>query len=133
MEEGWDSHKKPVSVLGLSRRCACGDVCVRVFSRSVVSNSDRSPPGSSVHGIAHARILQWVAIFYSRGSSQPRDQIYVSCISCIGQPVLYHCATWEAPWEMHMSNGKSSMLSWLGYLGGWGLQKMTQVYASSLS
>ena len=35
-----------------------------------------------------------------------------------------------------MSNGESSMLSWLGYLGGrarWGLQTMTQVYASSLS
>ena len=81
-------------------------------------------------------MLQWVAVFYSRGSSQPRDQICVSCVSCIGQPVLYHCATWEAPLVMHTSNGESSMLSWLGYLGGrarWGLQKMTQVYASSLS
>ena len=31
------------------------------------------PPGSSVHGISQARILEWVAISYSRGSSQPRD------------------------------------------------------------
>ena len=41
-----------------------------------------SPPGSfSVHGIFHARILDWVAIFFSRGSSQPRDQTQVSHIA----------------------------------------------------
>ena len=34
---------------------------------------DCSPPGSSVHGISQARILEWVAIAFSRGSSQPRD------------------------------------------------------------
>ena len=37
-----------------------------------------SPPGSSVHGILQARILEWVAISFSRGSSQPRDQTQVS-------------------------------------------------------
>ena len=42
---------------------------------------DCSPPGSSVHGILQARILAWVAIPFSRGSSQPRDQIQVSCIA----------------------------------------------------
>ena len=41
---------------------------------------DCSPPGSSVHGILQARILEWVAISFSRGSSQPRDQTQVSCI-----------------------------------------------------
>ena len=40
-----------------------------------------SPPGSSVHGILQARILEWVTIFFSRGSSQPRDQTQVSCIA----------------------------------------------------
>ena len=44
---------------------------------------DYSPPGSSVHGILQARILAWVAISSLRGSSQPRDQTHVSCISCI--------------------------------------------------
>ena len=39
---------------------------------------DCSPPGSSVHGILQARILDWVAISFSRGSSQPRDQTQVS-------------------------------------------------------
>ena len=39
---------------------------------------DCSPPGSSVHGILQARILEWVAISFSRGSFQPRDQSRVS-------------------------------------------------------
>jgi len=42
---------------------------------------DCSPPGSSVHGILQARILEWVAIPFSRRSSWPRDQIQVSCIA----------------------------------------------------
>ena len=39
---------------------------------------DCSLPGSSVHGIFQARVLEWVAISFSRGSSQPRDQTWVS-------------------------------------------------------
>ena len=50
---------------------------------------DCSPPGSSVHGISQARILEWVAISSSRGSSQRRDQTHVSCILCLGRWVLY--------------------------------------------
>ena len=42
---------------------------------------DCSPPASSVHGILQARILEWVAISFSRGSSQPRDWTRVSCIA----------------------------------------------------
>ena len=44
---------------------------------------DYSPPGSSVHGIIQARILEWVAILFSRGSSQPRDRPQVSRIAVI--------------------------------------------------
>ena len=40
---------------------------------------DCSLPGSSVHGIFQARVLEWVVISFSRGSSQPRDQTQVSC------------------------------------------------------
>ena len=40
-------------------------------------------PGSCVHGIFHARKLEWAAISYSRGSSWPRDRTCVSCISCL--------------------------------------------------
>ena len=42
---------------------------------------DCSPPGSPVHGILQTRILEWVAVPFSRGSSQPRDQIHVSSIA----------------------------------------------------
>ena len=44
-------------------------------------------PGSSVHGVFQARILDWVAISFSRGSFQPRDKTH---ISCIGRQILYH-------------------------------------------
>ena len=58
---------------------------------------DHSLPGSSVHGIFPAWILEWVAISYSRGSPQFRDWTHISYISCIGRWILYHCSTWEAP------------------------------------
>ena len=48
---------------------------------------DCSPPGSSVHGILQAIILDWVAIPLSRGSSQLRDR---TCVSCIGRQILDH-------------------------------------------
>ena len=48
---------------------------------------DYSPPGSSIHGILQARILEWVTISSSRGSSQPRDW---TCISYFGRQILYH-------------------------------------------
>ena len=60
---------------------------------SLCNPLDCSPPGSSVHGFFQARILQWVAISFSKGSSWPRDQ---TCVSCIGRQILYHWATWEA-------------------------------------
>ena len=42
---------------------------------------DSSLPASSVHGIIQARILEWVAISFSRGSSQPRERTPVSCMA----------------------------------------------------
>ena len=50
---------------------------------------DCRPPGSSVHGILQARILEWVAVPSSRGSSQPSFQTCVSNVSCIDRWVLY--------------------------------------------
>ena len=62
-----------------------------------------TPPGSSVHGIFWARILEWIATSYSRGSSRPRGQTQVSCVSGIGGWILCHCTTWEAIYcaDMH--------------------------------
>ena len=51
---------------------------------------DCSLPGYSAHGILQARILEWVDISFSRGSSWLRDQICISYVSCIGRQVLDH-------------------------------------------
>ena len=73
---------------------------------------DCSPPGSSVHGIPQTRIQDWVAISFSMGSSQARDQ---TCISCLGRQILYYWAPWEAhllclPWaKMKWSHVTSNM------------------------
>ena len=68
-----------------------------------------SMPSSSVHGISQARILEWVAISFSRGSSWPRDRIHVSCI---GRWIPYHQTTREALrlWEIFriIQNSKST-------------------------
>ena len=88
--------------------CVCVRVCVCVcsviqFSHSVQSFSltlcepmHHNLPTSSVCGIFQARILEWVAISFSRGSFQPRDWTHISWVSCIGRQILYHCAPWEA-------------------------------------
>ena len=66
---------KPITAL-------CVWVCDVTQSCLTLCNPvDCSPPGSCVHGILQARILEWVAISFSRGSSQPRDQNQVSCIA----------------------------------------------------
>ena len=51
---------------------------------------DYSPPGSSVHGIVQARMLEWVAMTSSRGSSRPGIQTLISYVSCIGRWILNH-------------------------------------------
>ena len=49
---------------------------------------DYSPPGSSVHGILLARILEWVAMLRFRRSSQPSDRTCISCVSCTADRFL---------------------------------------------
>ena len=66
--------------------CVCVCVCVCV---TLCSPMDCIPPGSSVHGIFQARILEWVAMSSSRGSPPPRDQSLACCIFTTS-------ATWEA-------------------------------------
>ena len=67
---------------------------------------DYSPPNSSIHGISQARILEWVAISFSRGPSQPRDW---PCISCIGRRILNRWTTREAQaCSRHMGNAARS-------------------------
>ena len=61
---------------------------------------DCSLTGSSVHGISQARRPGWVDISFSRGSSWPKGQTCISCVSCISRWTFYHCATWEAPFSV---------------------------------
>ena len=61
---------------------------------SFATSMNRSPPDSLVHEISQPRILEWVAISFSRGSSWPMDQ---TCVSWIGRQILHHWTTREAP------------------------------------
>jgi len=76
----------------LSSPCAQLLSCVQFFGTPMHCN----PTGSSVHVIFQERILEWIAISFSRGSSQPRDQTCISWVSCIGTWILYHCTIWES-------------------------------------
>ena len=68
-------------------RKLCIHVCAWLLAKSLQScptfcdPMGRSLPGSSVHGILQTRMLEWIAIPFSRGSSQPRDQTWISCIA----------------------------------------------------
>ena len=65
--------------------CVCVCVCVCVVLGTLwcptVCDPMESPPGSSVHGVLQARILEWVTMPSSRGFSWPRDQTWVSCMA----------------------------------------------------
>ena len=58
---------------------------------------DCSPPGSSIHGISQARILEWVSMSFSKGSSWPRHR---TRISCVGRQILNQWAPGEAHWPL---------------------------------
>ena len=75
--------------------CVCARQVILQSCPTLCNPMNYSLPGSSVHGI-FSRILEWVAMPSSRESFQPRDQIYISCISYIGRQILYHWDIWEA-------------------------------------
>ena len=65
----------------ISHLCICDPCTVAQPCPTLCDPMDRGPPGSSVHGISQARILEWVAISSSRGSSWPRDRTCISGIA----------------------------------------------------
>ena len=110
--------------------CVCVCVCVCVRARVCVHSvtewcwslchaMDNSPPGSSVHWMSQARILEWIAISSSRGSSWPRDQTCISCVYSVGKWILHHCTTREAQ-SMPSSNIWKTQLPF-----PWGIRKMS--------
>ena len=70
---------------------ACVHVCMLSLRSymTLFDPVDCSTPGSCVHGILQARILEWTAISSSRGTSWPRDWTCSSCVSCIDRWILY--------------------------------------------
>ena len=78
---------KTPDILNLKRISVCAkslQLCT-----ALCDPMDCSPSDSSVHGILQARILEWVAIPFSRGSSWPRDRTHISYVSYIGRQILY--------------------------------------------
>ena len=75
-----------------------------------------SLPGSSVHGISLIRILEWVAISFSRGTSWPRDQTFVSCIAGISlhcRPIIYQLSHQDKPYvNNYLCPANSSVAFW---------------------
>ena len=91
----WHTHLSPALPRGSQstpENWTGGCVFVAQSRLTLCNPRDCSPPGFSVHGVSQARILEWLAIPFSRGSSQPRDQIRVSHT---GRRFLYHRATKE--------------------------------------
>ena len=68
----------------------CGHAKLLQSCLTLCNPMDPGPPGSSVHGILQARILEWLAMPSSRESSGSRDRTCVSYTSCFGKQVLYH-------------------------------------------
>ena len=88
--------------IGFHQLCTHTYINTYICASSVIQScltlcgpTDRSPLGSSLHGIFQAKILEWVSKPSSRGSSKPWDQTPVSCVSCTGRWILYY-TTWEA-------------------------------------
>ena len=87
---------------------ACHSFCVSESESEVLQlcptlcdPMDCSPPGSSVHGIFQARVLEYGAISFSRGSSQPRDQTRVSHTAgrCFTMWITTNCGKFLKRWE----------------------------------
>ena len=101
-------------------------IVVQLITRVRLSESmDCSPPGSSVHGILLAGILEWVAIRFCRGSSWPRDQTMVSCTAGKfftvwatkewSRSVVSDSATlWTAAYQASLSMGFFRQECWSG-------------------
>ena len=85
----WQVDSLPPSHLGSLQVTSC---CAKLFSRVQLSMTLWTIAWQTPlsRGFLQARILEWVAMLSSRGSSRPRDKTSVSIISCLGRWVLYH-------------------------------------------
>ena len=90
-------------------------VLVAQSCQTLCEPMDCLPPSSFVHGILQARMLEWVAIPFSRRSSQFRDRTHISCVSCICRWILYPLSHLRKPFlddtlvQSHSTMGASAM------------------------
>ena len=111
-EDVMDNSKNKFSTKCMSSCINILSVCLSAQScMTLYTHMDYSLPGSSVHGIPQARILEWVVDSSSKGSSQPRDQSHIFYVSCIGGQILYHTGSQSAKSQSHLSTGDCHCLS----------------------
>ena len=105
---------------GWEPSCTCACVQSLQSCPTLCDPMDCSPSGSSVHGILQTRILEWVALPCSRGSSRPRDRTPVSCVSCTAGIFFTteppgeeaHSCTWPAlPAPLGQGSGGENVLN----------------------
>ena len=89
---------RPFFTIWTIRNCVCVS---RLFMSDSLQPMDCGPPGSSVHEILQARVLEWVSIPFSRGASWPVDRIPVSCIADSSPPELS-----GSPWAIREATKK---------------------------
>ena len=77
-------------LVGITTPSVCMHAKLLQLCSTLCNPVDCSLLGFSVHGVIQARILEWVAMPSSKGSSQPRNQAFISYVSCISRHVLYH-------------------------------------------
>ena len=110
-----------VCTAGIVAPCCCCYWSVASVVLTLCHPMDHSPLGSSVHGIFLARILEWAATPFSKGSSQPRDQTHVSHFSCLASG-FFTC--WAAGTFFnlevsdHAEHGKSHSIHSIHLLSG---------------
>ena len=119
-----DEAKKKLSYI--KKEAGEGVTGAYVHAHSVVCDPmECSLPGSSVHGISQARMLEWVAMSFSRGSSCPRDWTHGSSVSCIGRQVLpaeqpgkhrrNKIQPWNQPGESPLGAQELILEEWAGF------------------
>ena len=115
------SYNTPGTILSVSRTlCVC--MCELLSCVQLCDPMDCSPPGSSVHGISQAKILEWVAML-SRGSSWPSDQTWVSRIA----------NGFFTTWATRRALQNIIPVDTWDNLGGWGLSYLPPAHEESQS
>ena len=108
-----------------------GRLCVRAQLLGLVwlfVAPQTSSPSSSVHWIFQARILEWAAVSYSRGSFQPRDGTRISCVSCLSKWILYRLGSLKVDLFFLPSVGKANIIQsteGLNRTKGWRKEKLS--------